>query len=235
MKRYYKLLLLSVIVLLNGCSTEMVPRGWKYKEHVEHPLSQHVLKKHIQKRNKKINKIRKKKTYSSNIGSPSYHFFKKTTNLFKSYKVYKNQKLLSQSTKKNTQIKIDISEQRIRMYVNNSVALDAPCTTGSAYKFNINTRAYQDKHTPLGTFKILQKIANKYSSKIEDNGARRKYTKSILLKNWMGITAGGDIALYGSFKIKRYPDTNGCIHLPYGVSNIIFRYVYKGTIVSIHN
>jgi len=179
----------------------------------------------------------------------SYDTFRKNVNLRKSFKVFQDNKLLSRANGKNTKLKVDISEQRVKLYVDGKVALCAPCTTGAKRKFEPNTKIYRDKRTPKGTFKITEKISDKRSSifgkfyrngKVVYKGDRRKYRgpkakyKGASLQNWMRLTSSG-IGLHASKYVKRHPGTNGCIRLPYKVSRTIFKNVRKGTKVSIVN
>jgi len=177
----------------------------------------------------------------------SYAAFKRSKGYPRSYSVYKNSKLLKRVSRKNSKILIDISEQRIKLYVAGEVAIDSPCTTGAKRKIEPNTRTYRDKRTPKGNFKITEKIADKRSTifgklyrkgKMVWRGDRRKYhgpkAKYIgaSLKNWMRLTDTG-IGIHGSRYIKRYPATNGCIRVPYNVVDKIFKYAKKGTPVKI--
>ncbi len=179
----------------------------------------------------------------------SYTDFRKHTNLKKSFSVYEDKKLLSQANGRNTKLKVDISEQRVRLYVDGKVALCSPCTTGAKRKLEPNTGVIRNKSTPKGTFKIQEKIADKRSTifgkmyqgkKLVYKGDRRKYKGKkakyvgASLKNWMRLTSGG-IGLHASNYVKRYPGSNGCIRLPYKVSRTIFKSVRKGTPVSIVN
>ena len=164
----------------------------------------------------------------------SYKHFKKTTNT-KSFKIFENKKLLKQANGKNTKIVIDISEQRIKLYVNNKVAIDSPATTGKKYK-----------RTPKGTFKVTEKIKNKRSTifgkiykgkKLVYKGDRRKYKGrgkyvGAKLKNWMRLTNSG-IGIHGSAYIHRTARSNGCIRVPYKIVSKIFKSVKKGTKVKI--
>ncbi len=191
--------------------------------------------------------VKKGKTSSGKC----YADFRRNTNLRKSFKVFKDNKLLAKANGRNTKLKVDVSEQRLRLYVNNKVALDSPCTTGAKRKFEPNTKIYRDKHTPTGTYKIREKIANKRSTIFGDlyrngkkiyHGDRRKYRGSwkgvkyvgASLKNWMRLTSSG-IGLHASKYVKRYPGTNGCIRLPYHVAKTVFKKVKNGTKVSIVN
>jgi lipoprotein-anchoring transpeptidase ErfK/SrfK len=193
-------------------------------------------------------KIAKKEGTSS---SKCYADFRKNTNLKKSFKVFKDKKLLAKANGRNTKLKVDVSEQRLRLYVNNKVALDSPCTTGAKRKFEPNTKIYRDKHTPTGTYKVREKIADKRSTIFGDlyrhgkkiyHGDRRKYRGSwkgvkyvgASLKHWMRLTSGG-IGLHASKYVKRYPGTNGCIRLPYHVAKTVFKKIKNGTKVSIVN
>ena len=227
MKNTHKLLFIAMMFLFNGCSyssfTSIFPYSWFHSE------PKHVTQAKL-----------------------DYVKFKKETNLRKSFKVFKDKRLLEDSTFKNTRVTVDISQQRVRLYVANVVALDAPCTTGAKRKFEPNTKIYRDKRTPKGVFPIMGKIRDKRSSifgkyytksgRCVYKGDKRKYrgSKSGLryegaaLKNWMRLTGGG-IGLHASKYVKRHPGTNGCVRLPYNVSKTIFKHVYKGTKVTVQN
>ncbi|MBT8343352.1 MAG: L,D-transpeptidase family protein [Sulfurovum sp.] len=179
----------------------------------------------------------------------SYTDFRKHTNLRKSFNIYEDKKLLSHANGRNTTLKVDISEQRVRLYVDGKVALCAPCTTGAKRKLEPNTGIIRNQSTPKGTFKIQEKIADKRSTifgkmyrgkKLVYKGDRRKYKGKkakyvgASLKNWMRLTSGG-IGLHASKYVKRYPGSNGCIRLPYKVSRTIFKNVRRGTPVRIVN
>ncbi len=202
---------------------------------------------------KKFRKKRKGRINSKSIAKinkfRNYRDFARRVNFRKSYAVYKDNRLLKRANGRNTRLKVDVSTQRVWLYVNGRVALCAPCTTGARRKFEPNTRIYRDKHTPYGTFRIKEKIANKRSTifgnyyrgrKLVYHGDRRKFRGSkrglrfvgASLKNWMRLTSSG-IGLHASKYIKRYPGTNGCIRLPYHVAKLIFKKVKRGTKVSI--
>ena len=197
----------------------------------------------------KVKREKKKHLASNNKKYNCYADFKKSVNLKKSYKVFKNHKLLKKSNTKNTVVKIDVSEQRVKLLVNGKVALSSPCTTGAKHKFEPNTKTYRDKHTPLGTFKIMEKVAAKKSTIFGEmyrngkkvyHGDRRKYrgpkAKYVghTMHNWMRLTGGG-IGLHASKYIKRYPGSNGCVRLPLAVSKTIFSKVRRGTKVVVVN
>ena len=200
-------------------------------------------------RNIHFAKIDVSKPHKSSVKIDSYAAFKRKINLKTSFKVYKNEKLLSQANHKNTQLKIDISTQRLSMLVNGKVALSSPCTTGAKHKLEPNTKTYRDKHTPLGTFKIMEKVAAKKSTIFGEmyrngkkvyHGDRRKYrgpkAKYVghTMHNWMRLTSGG-IGLHASKYVKRYPGSNGCVRLQPKIAKVIFSKVRRGTKVSIVN
>jgi len=179
----------------------------------------------------------------------TYAEFKKNVNLRKSYKVFKNSKLLCKANARNTHLKIDVSEQRVKLFVNGKIALSAPCTTGAKHKLEPNTKTYRDKHTPLGTFKIMEKVAAKKSNIFGEmyrngtkvyHGDRRKYRGARAkyvghtMHNWMRLTSGG-VGLHASKYVKRYPGSNGCIRLQPPIAKLIFKKVRQGTKVSVVN
>ncbi len=198
---------------------------------------------------KKSHKVANSKSSKSAKSYSCYSDFRKNTNLKKSFSVFKDRSLLSKANGKNTKLKVDISEQRVRLYVDGKVALCSPCTTGAKRKLEPNTRTIRDKRTPKGTFKITEKISDKRSTifgkfyrngKMVYKGDRRKYRgpkakyKGASLKNWMRLTSSG-IGLHSSKYVKRNPGTNGCIRLPDNVARTIFAKVNTGTKVSIVN
>jgi lipoprotein-anchoring transpeptidase ErfK/SrfK len=194
----------------------------------------------------KDNKVNKKST-TPHINYTTYEEFRKNVNIKKSYAVFQNKKLLAKSNRRNTTLKIDISDQRVTLIVAGKVALSSPCTTGARRKFEPNTKIYRNQSTPKGRFRIMEKIADKRSTIFGDmyrgnkrvyHGDRRKYRgKSARyvgasLKNWMRLTSSG-IGLHASKYVKRYAGSNGCVRLPYSVSKTIFKKVRKGTTVKI--
>jgi len=213
------------------------------------PVAGYVGRKTKQELDKVTKGVVFEKVNVGNASASSYVAFKKKTNLKKSFKVFKNKKLLAKANGKNTLLKVDISDQRLMVIVNGKVALSSPCTTGAKRKLEPNTKVIRDKRTPKGVFKITEKISNKRSTifgkfyrkgKVVYIGDRRKYrgpkAKYIgaSLQNWMRLTSSG-IGLHASKYVKRYPGTNGCIRLPFKVASTVFKRVKKGTKVSIVN
>ena len=185
----------------------------------------------------------------STAGSNCYADFKRSTDLRKSYKVFKDNNLLCKANGKNTVVKVDVSEQRVKLLVNGKVALSAPCTTGAKHKLEPNSKTYRDKHTPLGSFKIMEKVAAKQSTIFGEmyrngkkvyHGDRRKYrgpkAKYVghTMHHWMRLTNGG-IGMHASKYIKRHPGSNGCVRLPFKVAKTIFSKIKPGTKVMVVN
>ena len=223
----------------------------KFQEHYKLiPAAGYVgakTKKQLDEVSKEVNfpivKITKQRT------SNCYADFKKNTNLRKSFKVFQDKKLLHKANGKNTVVKIDVSEQRVKLLVSGKVALSAPCTTGAKRKFEPNSKTYRDKHTPLGSFKIMEKIAAKKSTIFGEmfrhgkkvyHGDRRKYrgpkAKYVghTMHHWMRLTNGG-IGMHASKYIKRHPGSNGCVRLPFKVAKTIFSKIKPGTKVMVVN
>jgi len=173
----------------------------------------------------------------------SYDAFIKSAAYPKTFAVYKDEKLLNLAKKMGSKIIIDRKTQRIKLVVNGKVAIDSPCTTGSARKIEPHTKKVYNKVTPKGVFRIQEKIVHKRSTifgrlyrygKLVFKGDRRKYKgppakyEGAELKNWMRLTSSG-IGIHGSKYIKRYPASNGCIRVPYKVVGKIFSAVKTGT------
>ena len=222
----------------------------KFQEHYElTPAAGYVGSKTKKQLDKVFKDIKLPTVAILKTSSSCYADFKKKTNLKKSFKVFKDKSLLSKANGKNTHIKVDVSEQRVRLYVDGKVALCSPCTTGAKRKLEPNSGVIRDKRTPKGTFKITEKISDKRSTifgkfyrngKMVYKGDRRKYRgpkakyTGASLKNWMRLTSSG-IGLHASKYVKRHPGTNGCIRLPFKVAHTIFSKVKTGTKVSIVN
>ncbi len=219
--------------------------GWigRGSKRILDQLTEGTLFPQVPKRYRTASKV--VRTFRPRAGN--YKDFKKFGGYPRSYSIYKNVKLLKKANKNNTHIVVDISQQRIKLFVGNKVAIDSPCTTGAKRKIEPNTKTYRDKHTPKGHFKITEKIADKRSTifgklyrngKLVWRGDRRKYhgpkAKYVgaSLKNWMRLTSSG-IGLHGSKYIKRYPATNGCVRVPYRVVKQVFKYTKVGTHVDI--
>ncbi len=154
----------------------------------------------------------------------------------KTLAVYKDEALLEQGNSSNTKVRIDLSDQRGQLFVNEKVAMDFPCCTGKP-----------GKRTPQGNFRITSKIATKRSNifgtlykngKRVYGGDRRKYSGSYdryvgsALPYWMRLTDDG-IGMHYSGYVHRYPGSNGCIRIPKDPVKIVFSKTKVGTPVQI--
>lgn len=173
---------------------------------------------------------------SSNLDQSKYNAFKKRPDYRQTRDVYRNENLINTANGSNTQVRIDLSDQRAQMLVNGKVAMDLPCCTG---KFG--------KRTPAGNFTITSKITNKRSTIFGSlyrkgrrvyKGDRRKYRGRYdryvgsSLPYWMRITNGG-IGMHYSAYVHRYPGSNGCIRMPKAPIKTIFGKTKVGTPVQI--
>ena len=214
--------------------------NWALKEDLNNSFIDKSEKTKISKQ-LRVKELNQQKSSEKKIKPLNYDDFTKSISLSKNDKIYTDSKLIKEASPKNTKLYVDISNNRIKLLVNDVVALDSPVKP--------NTMIYSDKLTPNGTFKITQKIVNKRSTlfgkfyrngKVVFIGDRRKYKgpkakyEGALLQNWMRLTSSG-IGLHSSKYVKGYPDTNGSIRLPYTVSKTIFKTVTEGTKVTIIN
>lgn len=173
---------------------------------------------------------------TTSLSEKRYNSFKKRHDYRKTRAIYRNESLVKTAHKHNTQVRIDLSDQRAQMLVNNRVALDFPCCTGKA-----------GKRTPTGNFCITSKIRNKRSTifgrlyrkgRLVYGGDRRKYRGrydryvGASLPYWMRITSGG-IGMHYSGYVHRYPGSNGCIRMPRGPVQTLFAKTRVGTPVQI--
>ena len=168
--------------------------------------------------------------------SAEYTKFRSKADYPKSYNIYRNQEALAKASSANTRMEIDLSDQRMVLYVGSQVAIDTPCCTGKA-----------GKRTPTGTFRIKEKIKDKrstifgslyYNGKKVYGGDRRKYKGrsnkyvGASLPYWMRLTGDG-IGIHQSAYVKRYPGSNGCVRTPASAVKIIYSKVRVGTKVTV--
>jgi len=184
--------------------------------------------------------------FNSDNKITNYKEFVNSDRYSKSYGVYENNALMSIANKSNTSIEVDLKKQRLKLLVKNKVALDSPTTTGSKRKKDINDGKVEDKRTPRGSFKIIEKKEHKqsttYGKFYKDNkevyyGDRRKYKKKfdrfegVEMPYWMRIT--GPIGIHESEVIVRNTGSNGCIRLPAEAALKVYSKVKVGTKVKI--
>lgn len=174
---------------------------------------------------------------TSNLNHKKHQEFTSRPDYRQTHEVYRNENLLKQADGSNTQVKIDLSDQRAQLLVGEKqeVALDLPCSTGKA-----------GKRTPAGSFHIKKKVATKRSnifgrfyrgSRVVYGGDRRKYRGGgrfvgSALPYWMRLTDSG-IGMHYSAGVRRYACSNGCIRMPRDEVKTIFAKTKVGTPVQI--
>lgn len=121
-----------------------------------------------------------------------------------------NQGLLAQAGSGNSRIVIDVAKQRAYLIVDNQVAVDTAVST-----------ARSGKHTPRGTFKITQRVAEGKTSTIY----------GCALPYWMRLDQSAIGMHVGD--LPGYPASAGCIRLPQSVAPVIFQHTQSGTSVQV--
>jgi len=126
--------------------------------------------------------------------------------------VYANTNLLGQAREGNTEIVVDVSDQRARLYVDGQLALDTPVSTARA-----------GKYTPRGTFNITQKVKS----------GKRSTIYGCLLPYWMRLDQSA-IGLHVG-ELPGAPASAGCIRLPVESASLIFAAAASGTKVVVQS
>lgn len=104
-------------------------------------------------------------------------------------------------------VKLSTSAQRVYVMEGNEVLLATPCSVGTA-----------SSPTPLGTFTIYSKTANR--RRVSSPGAGYPMTFWMEFKSAYGMHWGF---------VKPYPCTHGCVRLPIAAAKKIFGMVRTGT------
>jgi lipoprotein-anchoring transpeptidase ErfK/SrfK len=104
-------------------------------------------------------------------------------------------------------VKLSTSAQRVYVMEGNEVLLATPCSVGTA-----------SSPTPLGTFTIYSKTANR--RRVSSPGAGYPMTFWMEFKSAYGMHWGF---------VKPYPCTHGCVRLPIASAKKIFGMVRTGT------
>jgi hypothetical protein len=107
----------------------------------------------------------------------------------------------------NVKVKLSTGAQRVYVMEGNEVLLATPCSVGTA-----------STPTPLGTFTIYSKVANR--RRISSPGAGYPMTFWMEFKSAYGMHWGW---------VKPYPCTHGCVRLPIKSAQKIFSMVKTGT------
>ena len=71
---------------------------------------------------------------TSNLSEKKYKKFTTREDYKKTYEVYRDDEVLKVANSSNTKVKIDLSDQRAQLMVNDQVALDLPCSAGKSGK-----------------------------------------------------------------------------------------------------
>ena len=123
-----------------------------------------------------------------------------------------NPMVLSQSTRSNTRVIIDVADQRGYLLVDGKIAVDTPVST-----------ARPGKYTPRGSFSMSERVRTGKISTIY--GVEMPY--------WMRLsgTAYGVHAGY----LPGYPASAGCIRLPASAAQVIYDNTSYGTRVNIYS
>ena len=123
-----------------------------------------------------------------------------------------NPAVLSQSTRSNTRVVIDVADQRGYLLVNGAIAVDTPVST-----------ARPGKWTPRGSFSMSQRVRTGKVSTIY--GVEMPY--------WMRLSG----SVYGvhAGHLPGYPASAGCIRLPVSAAQVIYDNTTYGTRVNIYS
>lgn len=119
---------------------------------------------------------------------------------------------LSQSTRSNTRLVIDIADQRGYLLVNGNVAVNTPVST-----------ARPGKWTPRGSFSMSQRVRTGKVSTIY--GVEMPY--------WMRLS--GTVFGVHAGHLPGYPASAGCIRLPASAAKVIYDNTTYGTRVNIYS
>lgn len=123
-----------------------------------------------------------------------------------------NPAVLSQSTRGNTRVVIDVADQRGYLLVNGKIAVDTPVST-----------ARPGKWTPRGSFGVTQRVRSGKISTIY--GVHMPY--------WMRL--GGSAYGMHAGHLPGYPASAGCIRLPESAAQVIYDNTTYGTRVNIYS
>lgn len=123
-----------------------------------------------------------------------------------------NPMILSQSTKGNTRLIIDIADQKGYLLVNGKVAVETPVST-----------ARPGKYTPRGSFSMTQRVRSGKVSTIY--GVEMPY--------WMRLS--GSVFGVHAGHLPGYPASAGCVRLPMSAAEVIFNHTTYGTKVNVYS
>ena len=155
-----------------------------------------------------------------------------------SHETYSNKEAVRNADTSKTRVIVNIATQRMIVSQGATILIDTPCTTGRV-----------GKRTPLGTFKLYDRVADKYSNvygnfykggKLICQGHRFEKCNGISydkyvgtpLPHWQRLTENG-IGMHGSKYVKRHPASGGCIRLQPTWAKKIFGLTREGTPISV--
>ena len=168
----------------------------------------------------------------------TYAHFQAEPGYSKSYKVYKNQALLAQTSSGNSSLRINLRTQRAQLMKGDQVVMDYPVSSGK--------RKYP---TPPGNYRIMEKLTQKRSNlygKIydaegklinsdadtrEDEVPEGGRYEGASMPYWMRLTSTGVGHHVG--RVPRYPASHGCIRGPRHVLPDVYKRVRVGTPVEV--
>lgn len=190
LNRYFLLLLGGAFALLSSCATKPEPTLSKTDG-----------------------------TYANPFEPGTYDHFKAEKDYPKTYKVWKNEELLSKTNSSNAWVKISLDKQRGFLMNGNEVVIDYPVCSGT------NSRP-----TPPGDYKILEKVVDKSSTtygKILDASGEVVNSSADIAKDpipeggkfvgapmkyWMRLTWDGVGHHIGP--VRRIPSSHACVRGP---------------------
>ena len=120
-------------------------------------------------------------------------------------------------TKIDTYVELDLSRQRVWMYVNGECVLETPCVTGNVA---------QGYSTPSGIYYLTYKTMNATLEGYNYDGS----TYSTPVTYWMPFNGGigfHDATWRGSFggNIYMTNGSHGCVNLPYWAASTLYSYI----------
>ena len=120
-------------------------------------------------------------------------------------------------TKIDTYVELDLSRQRVWMYVNGECVLETPCVTGNVA---------QGYSTPAGIYYLTYKTMNATLEGYNYDGS----TYSTPVTYWMPFNGGigfHDATWRGSFggNIYMTNGSHGCVNLPYWAASTLYSYI----------
>ena len=155
-----------------------------------------------------------RKTYAQINQDEEIKRIKEMLGMQKSYDIEPIYNPLPDYTNINTYIELDLTRQRVWMYVNGNCILDTPCVTGNV------AGGYS---TPPGIFHLTYKDTTTYLEGYNSDGSKYKS----FVNFWMPFNGGigfHDASWRSSFggRIYMTNGSHGCVNLPYAAAQTIY-------------